>query len=155
MCVSHACMLFLLCITISTILADQEVKTFVNPCDDGWVHADFLDMGCLMSNTTEYISGRMLLCTARIVGMLTLDLQEPHHGVRPWWVGGTDIGREGSWYYSGTLQPVPEDPWYKPDNRPSCGLACNCMCILPNYQYYAADQPCTTNKFYPICQKYT
>ena len=159
-----ACVLLLL--TLHTSLADLSTA---NPCEDGWVQGTFVDLGCLLFeyNTSYIWEEAAVYCQDRWNATLveiytedqhdflevTLDLLAPHQGVRPWWVGGTDIGREGAWYYSGTLQPVPEDPWYKPDNRPSCGLACNCMCILPNYQYYAADQGCIENLFYPICQK--
>ena len=44
-----------------------------------------------------------------------------------WWTGATDLGREGHWYWAGSLATVGDFLWYKPTNQPNGGIAHNCM----------------------------
>ena len=106
---SPACVLLLL--SLHTSLADMAAA---NPCEDGWVQGTFVDLGCLLFeyNTSYIWEEAAVYCQDRWNATLveiytedqhdflevTLDLLAPHQGVRPWWVGGTDIGMEGLWY---------------------------------------------------------
>ena len=58
-----------------------------------------------------------------------------------WWTAGTDLGREGEWYWAGSLTPVESFCWYsgQPDNRAHY----NCMKLYPNSGYLGADNPCS------------
>ena len=66
-------------------------------------------------------------------------------------LGGTDIGREGGWYWANSLLPVEDFMWHS--GTPNCGTDCNCMIIANSYNYEGNDYNCQ-NKLYPICQKF-
>ena len=72
-----------------------------------------------------------------------------------WWTGATDLGREGHWYWAGSLATVGDFLWHKPTNQPNGGIAHNCM-FLENggsYEFYGNDYGCTEYPRSFICQK--
>ena len=73
-----------------------------------------------------------------------------------WWTGATDLGREGHWYWAGSLATVGDFLWYKPTNQPNGGIAHNCM-FLENggsYEFYGNDYGCTEYpRFFHLSEK--
>ena len=67
-----------------------------------------------------------------------------------WWTGGTDVGREGSWYWVGSLASVPAWAWNQEDGEPNSGRYANCMTLYATWDG-GYDVTCGSNNF-PICQ---
>ena len=67
-----------------------------------------------------------------------------------WWTGGTDVGRDGKWYWAASLTPVPDFIWKtgEPNN-----VNYNCMYLAYNDDYDGFDLPCSNPSIYPICQQ--
>ena len=70
-----------------------------------------------------------------------------------WWTGATDIGREGNYYWAGSLDPV-EDFMWSP-GEPNAGADANCLILYPGWGYLGNDVGCVTYKGRRsfICQK--
>ena len=69
-------------------------------------------------------------------------------GFYNYWLGGTDKGRYGKWYWANSLETVQDFVWFT--GEPNGGTTHNCML----YSYIwdsAADAPCD-NTYYPLCQ---
>ena len=64
------------------------------------------------------------------------------------WVGGTDRGHEGTWYWESSREPVEDFVW--DENHPAIDIKYNCMAW-----YYSVesvrDYPCDST-YYPLCQ---
>ena len=69
------------------------------------------------------------------------------------WTGGTDMGREGHWYWAGSLATVGDFMWYP--NQPDSGIQENCLWLDNNssYDFLGNDLDCIGNIKYFICQK--
>ena len=70
-----------------------------------------------------------------------------------WWTGATDLGREGHWYWAGSLANVGDFVWYKPANQPSVETGSNCMVLDEDWDFYGNDVPCKDYTQFFICQK--
>ena len=72
-----------------------------------------------------------------------------HEGDNHYLIGGTDQGREGSWYWANSLEPVEDFVWH--NSEPNNGIEYNCM--LYNHAYDSAeDCPCGVAYWSPLCQ---
>ena len=79
---------------------------------------------------------------------------ENHEGRHNWWTGATDYGREGQWYWMGSLTPVADYVWAS--GQPNEGSLDNCLNLETsnyNYFYLGYDVNCSYASF-PICQKF-
>ena len=56
---------------------------------------------------------------------------DTHEGSYSYWIGGTDQGREGDWYWANSLEPVKEFVWHT--GEPNNGNAYNCMIYSASY----------------------
>ena len=82
---------------------------------------------------------------------MVLEVVEDHEGgVASWWTSGTDLAREGAWYWGASLAPV--QPWVWFGSEPDSGLLGNCMVLNGNFEYKALDSSCTSERK-PICQR--
>merc|ERR1712179_11150 len=134
-------------------------------CPEKWIDASFVEMGCLLFNsTTTYtwdranyycqshhnatlleITTEMQLAFVQMEANVLAD----HEGKRNWWTSATDAGVEGVWMWATSYTPVGEFLWYPTQpNNPSY----NCMQLYSGYNFLGDDVPCTTTD-YPICQK--
>ena len=70
---------------------------------------------------------------------------------RDWWTSGTDWGREGRWYWTSSLTPVPDFVWK--NGQPDGGLDENCLLIKVNLGEVdmAQDDSCDSYGYH-ICQ---
>merc|ERR1711915_1066788 len=134
-------------------------------CDNDWVDATFFGLGCLFTNHTwaggmtqdeAYTFCYKLDSRARLLeihnenDMLFIDVlidQENGVGSR-FWLGGSDRGHEGTWYWESSREPVEDFIW--DENYPAQSIEYNCMAW-----YYSVesvhDYPCDSS-YYPLCQ---
>merc|ERR1711892_1565600 len=112
-----------------------------NPCPIHWVQATFVDMGCLLFNSTatytweaatEYCytfenSSLVELQTAEQLEYLNMEMNVlgDHEGYHYWWTGGTDLGREGKWTWMGSWTAITDVAWRT--SYPNGGIKKNCM----------------------------
>ena len=81
--------------------------------------------------------------------MMALVFEETSGSKRNWWIGLTDAGREGNWYWSNSLKPVNFTAWY--GNEPNGGITQNYAAMHYAFAYKWVDAT-ETYKCYPICQ---
>merc|ERR1712117_674816 len=68
-----------------------------------------------------------------------------------WWTSGTDLGREGHWYWASSLAPLPDFVWYP--GQPARGHLENCAYFDQWQDFMIGDIDCGVNSnIYPICQ---
>merc|ERR1712126_712121 len=148
----------------SAVTEDISYDQVKEHCPDGgWVEATYIDFGCIFINTSShnavswddaYTFCNNLDPRARLTEIHTqeqldfLNIMLTHEGNNYYWLGGTDQGREGDWYWANTLEPVKEFVWHS--GEPNSGNTFNCMKYYHNYDS-AADYPCE-NTQYPLCQ---
>merc|ERR1719300_1162675 len=112
-------------------------------CPSGWVDASFFGLGCLFTNHTSsgtmswqdaYIYCYNLDSRARLLEIYNEDdmiyitalLGRESQGASLYfWLGGTDIGHEGTWIWESSVEPVADFVWQ--DNEPGSGISYNCM----------------------------
>ena len=136
-------------------------------CPDKWLDASFVEMGCLFFNNTAAVDWEEanVICekysnatlvdiqTEMQMGFLQMELDvianaegAAHH----WWAAGTDVGREGEWYWATTLTEVGDFVWTSHENAAS-NTAENCLMLEPGWGYEGRDWTCDST-WYPICQ---
>ena len=133
-------------------------------CPGGWLDASFIGMGCLVFNNTasvtweeanvickKYSNAALIDIQSEMqMGFLQTELDVIDNALNKthnWWTAGTDVGREGHWYWATTLEEVGDFVWWNHDT----GLDNNCL-FLSHYQdYKGLDCPCQFTN-YPICQ---
>merc|ERR1711915_117895 len=135
-------------------------------CKSGWLDASLVNLGCLLFDMSAAKSWEKAsdLCqsqeNARLVEvetqeqfdflMMELEVIDNQDTKHDWWTAGTDIGREGDWYWTGSLSSVNDFAWY--GSEPNSGSGYNCLLLFASYSYAAVDYPCSNSK-YPICQE--
>ena len=69
-----------------------------------------------------------------------------------WWIGATDQGREGRWYWAGSLATVGDFIWHV--GQPNAGTGSNCAVLqnIKSWEFMGDDLPCSAEKYF-ICQK--
>merc|ERR1712215_164923 len=144
--------------------ADPQIEE--NPCPVGWVQATWVDMGCLYFNNTHnftwieanaYCQGDLNATLVEITTEEQYDfikmelqvLEVETNSKLYWWTGGTDLGREGKWFWTGSLRSVGSFIWSK--DQPNDGIGGNCLNLYPSSGYEGSDKSCV-HDFYPICQ---
>merc|ERR1712212_964530 len=136
-------------------------------CPSGWIDATDSGLGCLYFNNTWVSTweGAASSCQDNGASLVEIWTELELDFVRSWlaafaasgddieyywWTGGTDLGREGLWYWAGTLATVGDFVWYSPTGEPDGGNGENCL-LLVFPHFLGADYPCTWNG-YSICQ---
>jgi len=135
-------------------------------CPDHWVDATLTGLGCLLFNSTTAYSWELAnnYCqrdeNASLVEIWTslqldfirteLILLTDHESASDWWTSGTDLAREGEWYWGFSVAPVGDFVWYSTD--PNGGTGENCMMLEDGWDFYGRDWACNSGS-YPICQK--
>jgi len=72
-------------------------------------------------------------------------------GDHVWWTGGSDVGREGQWYWTHTLKDIGEFVWK--EDYPMGGIERQYLALSNDYDYFGADFKNDFHTGYPICQK--
>ena len=135
-------------------------------CPDHWIDASLSGLGCLFFNSTAAVSWEDALSWCQhpdndallleIWSELQLDfirselmlLQD--NGVdNDWWTGGTDLGREGRWFWIGTLATVGDFVWQS--NEPNGGTGENCL-ELRSFNFLGNDYACFNERYFK-CQR--
>merc|ERR1711953_126638 len=150
-------------------VVSKQTEEVSGLCPDHWIDATLSGLGCLYFNSTAAVSWEdaSRLCQdpdnnaslVEIWSELQLDfirselmfLQD--NGVNnDWWTGGSDQGREGHWYWSGSLANVGDFVWQS--GEPNSGTNNNCL-YLNNFggSFLGYDNGCSTFDAYFICQK--
>ena len=135
-----------------------------NPCPNGWVQATFVNLGCLLFNSTVSYTWEEAYkyCyeneNATLVEFMTeeqmdflwmeMNVLAEHESMHHWWSGASDLGREGEWIWMNSLYPVPDFAWSPA--QPNGGIRENCMYLYPSYAG-GEDNTCLAG-YYPICQ---
>ena len=156
---------FLAFCTLNRIFA-EEISSENNPCPKNWVQATWVDMGCLLFNSTQTYTWEeaSVYCqteaNATLVEIETedqfeflqmeMEVFEGQLNSHSWWVGASDIGLEGRWIWMRSLTSVNDFIWHS--SQPNIGTRGNCLHIYSGYGYEGDDDPCTY-KYYPICQQ--
>lgn len=134
-------------------------------CPDKWLDASFVEMGCLFFNNTaavdweeanvickEYSNATLVDIQSEMqVGFLQMELDviaNAEGTEHNWWTAGTDLGREGHWYWA---TEVGDFVWSWSSDNPDSGTAENCLYLNYDWGYEGGDADCD-GTFYPICQ---
>ena len=140
-------------------------------CPDHWIDATLSGLGCLYFNSSATVSwlDASAWCQApennatlvEIWTELQLDfirsellfLQD--NGVDyDWWTGATDLGREGDWYWAGSLATVGEFLFDQQQDQPDGGTSHNCLKLQDAWGFTGDDVECLNASFSCfICQK--
>merc|ERR1712209_317741 len=136
--------------------------TVSGACPDKWLDASFVEMGCLFFNNTAAVDWEEanVICEkysdATLVDIqsemqmdflqMELDVIANAEGTsHSWWTSGTDVGREGEWYWATTLEEVGDFVWYS--SQPGGGTVENCLMLGDAWGYEGGDVDCD-RKFY-------
>ena len=135
-----------------------------NYCPEHWLDANSVYMGCLLINRTvpmswleankycQSVEEAVLIeiHTPEQLDFIRMELNtiEEYIGAANYWTGGTDIGREGKWFWISSLSIVEDFAAGILNQR----FAANCHTLVANYDYSGGDIPCD-HPLYPICQK--
>merc|ERR1712080_146593 len=159
----HGCLSLVLAIGLAWAVPKTKANPPVsNSCPQGWIDVSTLEMGCIYFNTTTRMTwldanaycqrdegARMIeIHSVEQLEFLEAQTAETAHS---YWVVGSDVGREGSWFWQGTLRPVEEFLWGP--GQPDGGYGEDCMTLSHTYWDTIHDYSCTNN-YNVICQKY-
>ena len=135
--------------------------------DSEWKDAGFLGLGCLLysSQHTHNWEAANEFCFQRNSSLVEIENEQQFDYIvseitdfignsafsRDWWTSGTDWGREGRWYWTSSLAPVPDFVWKS--GQPDGGLDENCLLIKVNLGEVdmAQDDSCDSYGYH-ICQ---
>ena len=133
-------------------------------CDSGWLDGSSVGLGCLMFGTDPmtFLEANKFCYknSAHLVEILSeaqmdymkveLQLRETMVGPRDYWGGGSDLNREGQWYWTHSLLPLEHFVWA--EGEPNGGATEN---FLEFYYYkeYNGNDIIDDDDNFPICQK--
>ena len=161
-------LLFLILGLFSTSVAANEFEDNGNTCPEHWTDGSLLKMGCLLFNSSATFTwtDASYYCQDPEGGnsslveienqeqmeylLLMLNLLGDHGDRWTWWTSGADLGREGNWYWSTSLQSVEKFVWHT--SQPNQGLDANCLALWYPLGYEGVDEPCS-KQYSPICQR--
>ena len=151
--------------SIEEPLVPNQKKQSTPTCPEKWIDASFVEMGCLLFNSTTaytwekanyYCQSKHNATLLEITTEMELafiqmeaNVLADHEGARHWWTSGTDVGVEGVWMWATSYSPVGEFLWY--NNYPSRASS-SCLMLYHPYNFLGINSACT-NTYYPICQR--
>merc|ERR1719342_1846683 len=145
-------------IIFSIVISGLSICSQDCECPKDWVDATFFGLGCLFTNHTSsgemswqdaYIYCYNLDSRARLLEIYNEDdmiyitalLGRESPTSADFWLGGTDIGHEGTWIWEGSIEPVADFVWK--ENYPRDSISVNCMTWQRINGYdKAVDLPC-------------
>merc|ERR1712126_342221 len=166
--------IFFLCVNniigIKAESGDVYNKSCECPAED-WVDATYMDLGCILFNTTfdtnlfmdfdeayEYcgnLGARLLeFYTQEQMDFINIILEHGNEGkYHSYWIGGSDIGHEGDWKWINSGESVPDFAWPLESGFPREsreGLKYNYMYLASSYK--AGIDTFHAYQTYPLCQ---
>ena len=150
---------------LTSLMALEEASY---SCPDGWLEAAHAGMGCLYFNSTTKVmweeaasycqSDEMNASLVEIWTELQLDfvrselMSLAENGIEDdWWIGATDQGREGQWFWANSLATVGDFIWYSSD--PENGVNENCALLEDGQGFLAIPHNCAAfDPAWTICQ---
>ena len=158
---------FLLAGFLHIILGDVLIADVSPECPHGWV--DGGEMGCFLFqaenvnlswiealNECEKLGGFLMEPKTedqfQFVSSLAF-VEESFTGITSWWVGLSDLGHEGSWFWQFSMEPAEEVMWgiHHPDQKPDNVNDCASL-TLSHGEYVFEDNNCFETVA-PVCQK--
>merc|ERR1711973_818796 len=135
------------------------------PCPEGWMDASYMDLGCIfLANRGFSWADADNYCQENSSALLEVHSEthmdfirselfvlENFVGDHVWWTGGSDVGREGQWYWTHTLKDIGEFVWK--EDYPMGGIERQYLALSNDYDYFGADFKNDFHTGYPICQK--
>merc|ERR1711973_558396 len=135
------------------------------PCPEGWMDASYMDLGCIFfanrgfswadadNYCQENSSALLEVHSETLMDFIRSELfvLENFVGDHVWWTGGSDVGREGQWYWTHTLKDIGEFVWK--EDYPMGGIERQYLALSNDYDYFGADFKNDFHTGYPICQK--
>merc|ERR1719348_1084082 len=135
------------------------------PCPEGWMDASYMDLGCIFfANRGFSWADADNYCQENSSALLEVYSQthmdfirselfvlENFVGEHVWWTGGSDVGREGQWYWTHTLTDIGDFVWK--EDYPMGGIERQYLALSNDYDYFGADFKNDFHTGYPICQK--
>merc|ERR1711915_488033 len=118
-------------------------------CQNGWVDASFVDMGCLYFNSSTHVSWDDAVSSCHVATpnsslveitteiqmdfiQMELGVLADHEGPRHWWTAATDVGINGKWFWAASLTLVEDYVWHA--GYPSNTISKNCMMLHSSYK---------------------
>merc|ERR1711915_926902 len=146
------------------LLSTGNSLSEMSSCSSGWLDASSAGLGCLLFNSTSKMTWLAAneYCQredARLIEVGTeaqfnflkmeLDFVDNQVSRHYWWTSGTDIGRGGNWYWTGTLTSVGSFVWSA--GQPNEGVGGDCLYLIHSDGYLAGDSACSKSRN-AICQ---
>ena len=145
-------------------------------CPRGWFDATYLNMGCLSFNASQPMAWNEAedFCKSfsnshlveifnseqqEFMVMKLYEFEELTGQKYSWWIGLTDEGSEGIWYWAHSHKEVEYTSWHEgePNDTGCCSLNANYGYLYRGYSYNWDDN-CSNPEMsercphYPICQ---
>jgi len=151
---------------LTTALEASGERVDESSCPSTWMDATSVGLGCLYFEARETLSWEAAseFCQGEQGGQLVevhgeeqfdfllmvLAMLGDHEGGQYWWLGGTDVGREGRWFWISTLTPVQGSIWQS--SYPQHDTARNCLDFHTKNFGVSSHNPCST-PLKPVCQR--
>ena len=136
-------------------------------CSRGWIDGNPYDLGCLLFDGSKVYTwnGAQEFCHTQeessLVEIFNRDQQdflaltayqlEGFTGQqRSWFIGATDVGTEGRWFWPTSLKVATFTAWY--GSEPNSGITANYAYMHYSYDFDWYDTTDTAS-YYPVCQK--
>ena len=161
--------LSLLSLIVCTLCSLDSELDPCGPCPEHWVDGTLPGLGCLLFNsTTPYTwEGANSYCQEENATLLEIWtslqsdfissylilLEDQSLDSHWWWTCGTDIGREGEWYWASSGASVGDFVWAPSYDEPNGGTAFNCMVLSDGSWEHKGNSESCTASYWPICQK--
>merc|ERR1711971_58000 len=164
MAVHHLLTWALILPSLASLIALEEASS---SCPVGWLEATHAGMGCLYFNSTTLVmweeatsycqSDAMNASLVEIWTELQLDFVRSElmflaqNGIdNDWWIGATDQGREGQWYWANSLATVGDFIW---NASPPNNVNLNCALLENGGEFLAQSHTCAaSDPAWTICQ---
>ena len=163
----HRLLTWALILILPCLASLSALEEASNSCPEGWMEATHAGMGCLYFNSTTKVmweeatsycqSDEMNASLVEIWTELQLDfvISElmflAQNGIDDdWWIGATDLGREGHWYWANSLATVGDFIW---SSAPKHGVNFNCAVLENSLEFLAQQHVCgSSDPAWTICQ---
>merc|ERR1712110_583830 len=149
-------------------VVSKQAEEVSGLCPDHWIDATLSGLGCLFFNSTAAVSWEEASSWCQHpdnnASLVEIWSELQHDFIRSelmflqdngvsndWWTGGSDQGREGHWYWSGTLATVGDFIWQS--GEPNSGTENNCLYLNDGGAFFGYDNSCSVFDAYFICQK--
>ena len=146
------------------VISSEMLNATQTGCEPGWMDGNSINLGCLKfgSEAVSYQEAHKICHEAGAFlveifskgqmdfMVMELALLETFVGKRFYWGGGTDLNREGQWYWSHSLIAIEEFVWAR--GQPDGGPLSNYF-VFNDEDYMGEDYP-SSSFAYALCQKF-